>query len=207
MSAIALIAAIDRHYAIGRDGAMPWHLPDDLKRFKALTLGKPVLMGRKTAVAIGRPLPGRPNFVLTRSGAAPFDGQRAVASLDAAIDAANGADLMVIGGGEVYALALPIATPTHTFRISIRRNGARHSGKNTTPMQSMRIVLSLWIIREHRLRQRQADIPCRWRCGYSDQCKLSAFSEWFACACVALMQTCKHASVQKQVKHIPASSV
>jgi dihydrofolate reductase len=124
MSAIALIAAIDRHYAIGRDGAMPWHLPDDLKRFKALTLGKPVLMGRKTAVAIGRPLPGRPNFVLTRSGAAPFDGQRAVASLDAAIDAANGADLMVIGGGEVYALALPIATRLHLTLIDTAAPGA-----------------------------------------------------------------------------------
>lgn len=66
-SRITLIAALDRNRAIGRAGAMPWHLPDDLKRFKALTLGKPVLMGRKTAEAIGRPLPGRPNLVLTRA--------------------------------------------------------------------------------------------------------------------------------------------
>ena len=113
MSEIALIAALDRNHAIGRDGAMPWHLPDDLKRFKALTLGKPVLMGRKTALAIGRPLPGRPNLVLTRSGAAPFAGQRAVASLDDAIASAAGGELMVIGGGEVYALALPRATRLH----------------------------------------------------------------------------------------------
>lgn len=85
---------------------MPWHLPDDLRRFKRLTLGKAVLMGRKTALAIGRALPGRPNLVLTRSGHAPFAGQVAVASLDAALECAGAGDLMVIGGGEVYALAL-----------------------------------------------------------------------------------------------------
>jgi dihydrofolate reductase len=110
VSHISLIAALDRNYAIGRDGAMPWHLPDDLQRFKQLTLGKPVLMGRKTALAIGRPLPARRNLVLTHSGAAPFAGQEVVASLDAAIAAAGGAELCVIGGGEVYALALPRAT-------------------------------------------------------------------------------------------------
>lgn len=113
MSAISLVAALDRNRAIGRAGEMPWHLPDDLRRFKSLTLGKPVLMGRKTALAIGRPLPGRPNLVLTRGAAPPFAGQLAVASLDAALTAVNGAELMVIGGGEVYALALPHATNLH----------------------------------------------------------------------------------------------
>jgi dihydrofolate reductase len=121
---LALIAALDRNYAIGRDGAMPWHLPDDLKRFKALTLGKPVLMGRKTAVAIGRVLPGRSNLVLTRSGEVPFAGQRAVASLAAAIEAAAGAGLMVIGGGEVYALALPYATRLHLTWIDTEASAA-----------------------------------------------------------------------------------
>lgn len=109
-AAITLVAALDRNRAIGRAGAMPWHLPDDLKRFKALTLGKPVLMGRKTALAIGRPLTGRANLVLTRSDAAPFAGQVVVPSLDAALAAAGGGELMVVGGGEVYALALPRAT-------------------------------------------------------------------------------------------------
>ena len=113
MSEISLIAALDRRHAIGRDGAMPWHLPDDLRRFKQLTLGKPVLMGRKTALAIARPLPGRRNLVLTRRGEVPFAGQEAVASLDAAIAAAAGAEVCVIGGGEVYALALPRATRLH----------------------------------------------------------------------------------------------
>jgi dihydrofolate reductase len=110
---VSLIAALDRNHAIGRGGVMPWHLPDDLKRFKQLTLGKAVLMGRKTALAIGRPLPARRNLVLTRAGTAPFEGQEAVASIAAAIELARGAELAVIGGGEVYALALPVATHLH----------------------------------------------------------------------------------------------
>lgn len=110
---VSLIAALDRNQAIGRAGQLPWHLPDDLKRFKQLTLGKPVLMGRKTALAIGKPLPGRRNLVLTRSGSAPFAGQQAVASIDAAIAAAAGDELCVIGGGEVYAITLPRATHLH----------------------------------------------------------------------------------------------
>jgi dihydrofolate reductase len=117
LPSIALIAALDRNRAIGRDGAMPWHLPDDLKRFKQLTLGKPVLMGRKTALAIGRALPGRRNLVLTRGGMAPFAGQETTASLDAAVAAAGAAELCVIGGGEVYALALPRATRLHLTRV------------------------------------------------------------------------------------------
>jgi dihydrofolate reductase len=115
---LSLIAAFDRNRAIGRAGAMPWHLPDDLKRFKALTLGKPVLMGRKTALAIGRTLPGRPNLVLTRSSAAPFPGQIPVVTLDAAIARADTDELMVIGGGEVYALALPQATRLHLTLVA-----------------------------------------------------------------------------------------
>lgn len=121
---ISLVAALDRNRAIGRDGAMPWHLSDDLKRFKALTLGKPVLMGRKTALAIGRPLPGRPNLVLTRSGVAPFEGQVVVHSLDEAIATAGDDELMVIGGGEVYALALPRATRMHLTEIDTATNDA-----------------------------------------------------------------------------------
>ncbi|HKT41297.1 MAG TPA: dihydrofolate reductase [Rhodanobacteraceae bacterium] len=115
---LSLIAALDRNRAIGRGGAMPWHLSDDLKRFKALTLGKPVLMGRKTALAVGRPLPGRPNLVLTRANAAPFEGQAVVHSLDEAVARVNGAELMVIGGGEVYALAFPRATRMHLTEIA-----------------------------------------------------------------------------------------
>ena len=108
-----LIAALDRNHAIGRDGGMPWRLPDDLRRFKRLTLGLPVLMGYRTAVSIGRALPGRVNLVLSRSRPAPYPGQLAVRSLaEAAEQAGTGsasAELAVIGGAEVYALALPYA--------------------------------------------------------------------------------------------------
>lgn len=124
MSDISLIAALDKNRAIGRDGAMPWHLPDDLRRFKQLTLGKPVLMGRKTALAIGRALPGRRNLVLTRSGAAPFADQQAVESLAAAIVAARDEELMAIGGGEVYALALPRATRLHLTQVDCTAENA-----------------------------------------------------------------------------------
>ena len=110
--AIVLVAALDRNHAIGKGNDLPWRLPDDLKRFKALTLGKPVLMGRKTAQSLGRALPGRTNLVLTRSGQLPFDGMRAVRSVEEAMQVArdeSATELCVIGGGEIYALALPFA--------------------------------------------------------------------------------------------------
>jgi dihydrofolate reductase len=113
---IALVVAYDRERAIGVDGGLPWHLPDDLKRFKALTLGKPMLMGRRTAESLGRALPGRLNLVLSRSGRVPFDGMQAVASIDAALARvrdAGGEDLAVIGGGGVFEATLPIATWLH----------------------------------------------------------------------------------------------
>ena len=130
---IALVAALDRNSAIGRGNALPWHLPDDLNRFKALTLGHPVLMGRKTAEAIGRPLPGRRNLVLTRRNVAPVPGMEAVPTLDAAIAdianvanvaATNGATLMVIGGGEIYALAMPRATHLYLTHVDTIVAGA-----------------------------------------------------------------------------------
>ena len=109
---VSLIAALDRNRGIGKGNDLPWRLPDDLKRFKALTLGKPVLMGRKTAQSLGRALPGRTNLVLTRSGQAPFDGMRAVRSINEAMQVAreqSATELCVIGGGEIYALTLPLA--------------------------------------------------------------------------------------------------
>jgi dihydrofolate reductase len=120
---VVLIAALDRDRAIGRGNALPWHLPDDLKRFKALTLGKPVLMGRRTAESLGRALPKRRNLVLTRSGRAPFDDMQAVGSLDEALRIAvaeNADELCVIGGGEIYALALPYASMMHLTHVDAR---------------------------------------------------------------------------------------
>lgn len=116
---------MDRRRAIGRGNALPWRLPDDLKRFKALTLGRPLLMGRKTAESLGRALPGRENLVLTRSGCVPFEGMRAVASLQEALALSAGAEaLMVIGGGEVYALALPLASAMHLTLVDTAVEGA-----------------------------------------------------------------------------------
>lgn len=103
---------------------MPWHLPDDLKRFKALTLGHPLLMGRRTAESLGRALPGRRNLVLTRSRRVPFDGMDPVDSLDAAIALAGDGTLMVIGGGEIFSLALPRATRMHLTHVDTLVDGA-----------------------------------------------------------------------------------
>lgn len=113
---LSFIAALDRARGIGRDNALPWRLPDDLKHFKALTVGKPVLMGRRTAQSLGRALPARTNLVLTRSGAVPFDGMQAVGSFEQAraIALAQGAqELCVIGGGEIYRLLMAHATDLH----------------------------------------------------------------------------------------------
>jgi dihydrofolate reductase len=118
--AIVLVAALDRNRAIGKGNDLPWRLPDDLKRFKALTLGKPVLMGRKTAQSLGRALPGRTNLVLTRSGQMPFDGMRALGSIEDAMQVArdeSATELCVIGGGEIYALTLAIADQLHLTHV------------------------------------------------------------------------------------------
>jgi dihydrofolate reductase len=115
---ISLLVAVTENGVIGRDSAMPWHLPDDLKHFKALTLAKPVLMGRKTFDSIGRPLPGRTNIVLTRTPGWSVPGVTVVPDLDAAIRAAGPApELVVAGGAQVYELALPRATRIYLTRI------------------------------------------------------------------------------------------
>lgn len=114
---LVLVAALDRHLAIGKGNALPWHLPDDLKRFKALTLDKTILMGRRTAESLGRALPKRTNLVLTRSGFVPFAGMQAVATLDEAREIAGDGELVVIGGGEIYALTLPLATRLHLTHV------------------------------------------------------------------------------------------
>jgi dihydrofolate reductase len=115
---ISLLVAATENGVIGRNNGMPWHLPDDLKHFKALTLAKPVLMGRKTFDSIGRPLPGRTTLVLTRGDGWTAPGVTVVADLDAALRAAGSApELVVAGGAQVYALALPRATRIHLTRI------------------------------------------------------------------------------------------
>ena len=107
---LIIIAAVARNGVIGRGNAMPWHLPEDLRRFKSITNGAPVIMGRKTHDAIGKPLPGRLNIVISRDPAALAGGCTVVTSLDQALRAAGDAALIfIIGGGQLYARALPRA--------------------------------------------------------------------------------------------------
>lgn len=107
---LVLVAAMARGRVIGRDGDMPWHLPADLAHFKALTLGHPVLMGRRTFESIGRPLPGRLNIVISRGRPPLPEGVKLAARLEEAVTLAAAAEqLMVIGGGQIYAEALPLA--------------------------------------------------------------------------------------------------
>jgi len=124
---ISLIAALDRRRAIGKANELPWRLPDDLRRFKALTLGKPVLMGRKTAESLGRALPGRTNLVITRAGLLPFAGMQAVDSVATALAVAeneSAGELCVIGGGEIYALTLPLADRLYLTHVDAAVEGA-----------------------------------------------------------------------------------
>ena len=107
---VSLVAAVARDGGIGHRGGLLVRLPDDLRRFKQITLGTPIVMGRKTWQSIGRALPGRRNIVVTRDAALRPDGAEAAASLDAALALAAAAPLVhVIGGAEIYALALPVA--------------------------------------------------------------------------------------------------
>jgi len=108
--AVSLVAIVARDGGIGHAGGLLVRLPDDLRRFKQITLGTPVVMGRKTWQSVGRPLPGRRNIVVTRDPAFRAEGAEVAPSLDAALALAGSAPLVhVIGGADIYALALPIA--------------------------------------------------------------------------------------------------
>ena len=121
---ISLITAVSANGVIGRGGELPWHLSDDLKRFKQLTLGKPIVMGRKTFESIGRALPGRQNIVLTRQSEFAADECDVVSSIDAAIAASGDAgEIVVIGGSEIYKLFLPLAERIYMTRVHIDVDG------------------------------------------------------------------------------------
>jgi dihydrofolate reductase len=121
---LSLIVAASEDDVIGRDGTLPWHLPDDLKHFKALTLGKPIVMGRKTFESIGRALPSRLNLVLSRRADFAPLGVCVVRSLADAVDAAApAAELMVIGGEAVFAAAQPHASKIHLTRVHVKLHG------------------------------------------------------------------------------------
>ena len=123
---LTLLAAVARNGVIGIDNRLPWHLPADLKHFKALTLGHTVIMGRKTWESLPakfRPLPGRRNIVVTRDGTYRAEGAVVALSLPAAVAAAENGEAFVIGGAELYAAALPLAD-----RLQLTEIGAEFEG-------------------------------------------------------------------------------
>jgi dihydrofolate reductase len=124
MPIVSLVAALARNRVIGAGNRLPWHLPEDLKRFKRLTMGAPVIMGRRTHVSIGRPLPGRCNIVVTRQVGANWPGCEIAHSLDDAIAlAGNAPEVFVIGGAALYAAALPRADRLHLTLIDADHQG------------------------------------------------------------------------------------
>lgn len=121
---ISIIAAVARNRTIGRDNQVPWRVPEDLKRFKRLTLGHAVIMGRKTYESIGTPLPGRDNIVITRSPDWVRPACRVARSFEAALALMQGsAEAFVIGGAEIYALALPRADRIYLTEIEREFDG------------------------------------------------------------------------------------
>ncbi len=127
---LCLIAALAENRVIGRDNQLPWHLPADLRHFKALTLGKPIIMGRKTWDSLGRPLPGRLNLVVSRQADLQLEGAEVFASLEQAIARASqwataqGVDeLMLIGGAQLYELGLAMAERLYLTRVALSPQG------------------------------------------------------------------------------------
>lgn len=126
MIQISVIVARTLNKVIGKDNAMPWHLPVDLARFRSNTVGKPVIMGRKTYESIGRLLPKRPNIILSRSGFA-IDGAYSATSLEQAVTLAksfaNIDEIMILGGGELFKQAMPLANKLYLTEIQAEING------------------------------------------------------------------------------------
>jgi dihydrofolate reductase len=124
MVKLAIIVAAAQNGVIGRNNALPWHLSEDLKYFKRMTMGKPIVMGRKTFESIGRPLPGRTNIVITRNETYSAEGVKVVAALEDALALAENIALIdgvdeavVIGGAEIYATAIPVASRLYLTEV------------------------------------------------------------------------------------------
>lgn len=125
---IALVAAMANNRVIGKDGDMPWHLPGELQYFKEITMNKPIIMGRKTFESIGRPLPGRTNIVLTRNPQGLPESVKVADSPDKALAIAeqsghNTDEAMVIGGGQIYELFMPVASRMYLTHIDLDVEG------------------------------------------------------------------------------------
>ncbi|HHX8458237.1 TPA: type 3 dihydrofolate reductase [Vibrio diabolicus] len=121
---ISMIAAMADNRIIGKDNQMPWHLPADFAWFKRCTMGKPVVMGRKTYESIGRPLPGRLNIFISRDETLKIEGVTTVTSIEQALDVAGDVEeVMIIGGGAIYAACLPMANKLYVTHIEAAIDG------------------------------------------------------------------------------------
>ncbi|CAH1522497.1 dihydrofolate reductase [Vibrio owensii] len=121
---ISMIAAMADNRIIGKDNQMPWHLPADFAWFKRCTMGKPVVMGRKTYESIGRPLPGRLNIVISRDASLSIEGVTTVTSIEQALEVAGEVEeVMIIGGGAIYATCLPMANKLYVTHIEAEIDG------------------------------------------------------------------------------------
>lgn len=123
---ISIIVATDKKGAIGKDNALLWHLPNDLKRFKAITSGHPIIMGRKTYESIGRPLPNRRNIVITTNKALQLPGCEMVNSLAEAMQITAGVDAFVVGGGQIYKEAMPYADMIYLTLVDTELDADTH---------------------------------------------------------------------------------
>lgn len=124
MTVLHLIVACTRSGVIGKEGKLPWHLPEDLKHFKETTLGKPVIMGRKTWESLPRALPGRLNIVITRQSGYVAEGATVVSSVDEALEAVKAyEDAFIIGGAEIYRQAMDRVTVAHITLVEIDLDG------------------------------------------------------------------------------------
>lgn len=123
---VTLVAAMGRNRVIGADGGMPWHLPEDLKHFKAVTLGTTMIMGRRTFDSIGRPLPGRRTIVVTRDAGWQRDGVDTALSLGAALALAGDARVSIVGGGQIYAQSMDLADRMELTVIDAEPEGDTH---------------------------------------------------------------------------------
>lgn len=134
---ISLIVAMSENHVIGRDNQLPWHLPEDLQYFKSVTMGKPLIMGRKTFESIGRPLPGRTNIVITRNSTWTAEGVQVAPDLETALSMGEkacktntgdeiemtGNEIMVIGGEQIYRLCMPFAERLYLTRVDAEVEG------------------------------------------------------------------------------------
>jgi len=130
MISVSLIVAVAKNAVIGLDNQLPWHIPEDLKWFKQNTMGKPMIMGRKTFESLGRPLPGRPHIVLTRDESFSYEGVHVVHTVESALELARSlaeaqqlSEIMVIGGANIYQQMLPLVSKIYRTLVDLEPDG------------------------------------------------------------------------------------